>query len=137
MALSVFAEKDFSRILSDVNGYEHLFLDRIRERNWYALVYDNSVYEAYYCPELVKKFYSYIDTTTRDLDNHQFTVHFETGDITVTIDMIEDYTQVPSSPHHCEPLPLIEYMSIMGARCTEQDRGLKTSTTFRNVYCVG
>ena len=25
----------------------------------------------------------------------------------------------------------------MGARCTEQDRGLKASTTFRNVYCVG
>ena len=67
MAPSIFAEKDFSRILSDVNGYEHLFLDRIRERNWYALVYDNSEYEAYYSPELVKKFYSSIDTTTNSL----------------------------------------------------------------------
>ena len=28
-------------------------------------------------------------------------------------------------------------MSLMGARCAELDRGLKTSTTFRNIYCVG
>jgi len=33
--------------------------------------------------------------------------------------------QVPSNPHHSDPLPLIEYMTIMGARCTEQDRRLK------------
>jgi len=72
-------------------------LDRIRERNWYALIYDNSEYEAYYYPELVKKF-SCIDTTTIDLNNHEFTIHFETGDIIITIDMIEDYTQVPSLP---------------------------------------
>jgi len=51
--------------------------------------------------------------------------------------MIEDYTLIPNSPHHSEPFPLIEYMSIMGACCTEQDRGLKASTTFRNVHCVG
>ena len=85
----------------------------------------------------VKRFYSYINTTTIDLDNHQFTVHFETGDITVTIDMIEDYTQITSSPHHSKLLPLIEYMSIMGAHCTEQDHGLKASTTFRKVHCIG
>jgi len=76
MTPSIFAEKDFSRILSDVNGYRHVFLYRIRERNWYALFYDNSEYEAYYCPELVKMVYSCIDITTIDLDNHQFTVHF-------------------------------------------------------------
>jgi len=69
MAPSVFAEKDFSKILTDSNEYGHVFLDRIRERNWYALVYDNSEFEAYYCPELVKKFYTCIDTTTIDL-NH-------------------------------------------------------------------
>ena len=58
-------------------------------------------------------------------------MHFE-----ITIDMIEDYTQVPSSPHHSEPLPLIEYMSIIGDSYTEQDRGLKASVIFRNVHCV-
>ena len=51
--------------------------------------------------------------------------------------MIEDYTQVPSYPHHSEPLYLIEYTTIMGARCTEQDHGIKVSMTFSNVYCVG
>jgi len=29
MAPSIFAEKDFARILNDVNGYGHIFLDRI------------------------------------------------------------------------------------------------------------
>ena len=31
MALTIFAEKDFSMILSDINGYGHVFLDRTRE----------------------------------------------------------------------------------------------------------
>ena len=53
MAPTIFAEKDFSRILSDVNGYSYVFLDRIREWNWFTLVYDNSEYEAYYCPDLL------------------------------------------------------------------------------------
>ena len=53
MALTIFAEKDFSRIFTDINGYGHVFLDRIREWNWFTLVYDNSEYEVYYCPELV------------------------------------------------------------------------------------
>jgi len=61
---------------------------------------------------------------------------FDNGDITVTVDMIEDYTQVPSSPHHSEPLPLIGYMAIMGARCMEQNRGLKAITTFCNVHYI-
>ena len=42
MAPSILVEKDFSRILTDMNGYGHVCLDRIRERNWYGLVYDNS-----------------------------------------------------------------------------------------------
>jgi len=100
------------------------------------LVYDNSEYEAYYCPELVKIFYSSIDQTSIDLDAHQFTVHLATGDIIVTTDMIKNYTQVPSNSHHSKPLPLIEYMTIIGARWTEQDCGLKASTTFRNMHCV-
>ena len=54
MVPSIFAEKDFARIFSDINGYDHIFLDRIREWNWYALVYDNSDYESYHCPELFK-----------------------------------------------------------------------------------
>jgi len=38
MAPSIFAEKDFSRILNDVNGYGHIFLNRIRERHGITLV---------------------------------------------------------------------------------------------------
>jgi len=136
MAPSIFTEKDFSWILTDMKGYVHVFLDRIRKRNWYGLVFDNSEFDAYYYPELVKKFYTCIDSVTIDLDHHQFTVHFDTGDIIVTIDMFEDYTQVLSVPQHNEPLSLIEYMTIMSARCVEQDCGLKASTTFYNVYCV-
>jgi len=131
-----FAEKDFSRILTNTNGYVHVFLDRIRERNWYGHVYDNSEFDAYYYPELVKKFYTCIDTPTIDLGHHQFTVHFDTEDIIVKVDMIEDYTQIPSAPRHNEPLPFIEYMTIMGARCMEQDCGLNASITFCNIHCV-
>jgi len=98
-------------------------------------VYDNSDYEAYYCPELVKLFYAHIDQASIDFDNHQ--VNLPTWDIIVTVDMLEDYTQVPSNPHHSDPLPLIEYMTTMGARCIEQNRGLKANTTFHNIHCVG
>ena len=52
-------------------------------------------------------------------------MHFDTSDIIVTVDMIEDYTQVSSLPQHSEPLPLIEYMVIMGARCKEKDHWLR------------
>jgi len=55
----------------------------------------------------------------------------------VTVDMIEDYTQVPSLPQHTYPLSLIDYMTIMSASCVEYDRGLKASTAFRNVHCIG
>jgi len=70
MALIVFSEKDFSWLFSDVNGYGHVFLDRIREWNWNTLVYDNSEYEAYYCPGLVKLFYTNLNQATIDLDTH-------------------------------------------------------------------
>ena len=55
MAPTVFPEKDFSRILSDVNGYGHVFLDRIRELNWHDLVFDNSNGDVFYYPAIVKK----------------------------------------------------------------------------------
>jgi len=137
MAPSIFAEKDFARILSDVNGYGHIFLDRIRAWDWYALIYDNSDHEAYYCPELVKLFYNFIDYASVNFDTYQLLVHMPTGDIIVTLLLLEELTHVPCNPHHSDPLPLIDYMTVMGARCTEQDRGLKASTTFRNVHCVG
>ena len=60
-----------------------------------------------------------------------------TGDLVITVDMLEDYNQILSNPHHCDPLPSIDYMTVMGTRCTEQDKGLKTSTMFRNIHCIG
>jgi len=103
MAPSIFAEKDFSRILSDVNGYGNIFLDRIREWNWYELVYDNSDHEAYHCPKLVKLFYTSIDQASINFDTNQFMVHMPTGDIVITLNLLEDYTHVPSNPHHRTP----------------------------------
>ena len=67
---SIFAEKDFARILSDVNGYGHIFLDRIRAWDWYALVYDMSDHEAYYCPELITLFYNFIDQASINFDTY-------------------------------------------------------------------
>jgi len=75
----IFAEKDFSRIFSDVNQFGYTFIDRIRDRNWYTLVYDNSDYDVFYCPELIKSFYMGIDTFTLDVDHNQFMVHFDSG----------------------------------------------------------
>ena len=98
MAQTIFAENDFSRILNTVNGYGIVFLDRVRERQRYGLVYDNSKYDAYYCPALVTKFYTHLDASTIDLDLNQFIIHFDTGDLLVNIDTIEAVTQIPSPP---------------------------------------
>jgi len=54
MAPVIFAEKDFSRIFSDVHGYSTVFLDHIREKQWYGLVYNNTDLDAYYYSDLVK-----------------------------------------------------------------------------------
>ena len=54
MASVIFPEKDFSRIFSDVHRYNTVFLDRIRERQWYRLVYDNTDLDACYRSDLVK-----------------------------------------------------------------------------------
>ena len=94
MAPTIFPEKDFSYIFNDVQGYGTVFLDRIRERQWYGLVYDNTNLDAYYCPDLVKQFYLGIDVET--IDHDQFVVHFDHGDLAVTRDTIEAVTQVPS-----------------------------------------
>jgi len=137
MAPNLFVEKDYSKIFCDHNGYGHIFIDRIRAWDWYSLVYDNTDNDAFYCPELVTSFYNSIDHASVNFDTYQFTVHMPLGDIFITIPLLEEITHVPSYPQHSDPLPLIDYMTIMGARCTEQDRGLKASTTFRNVHCVG
>jgi len=50
MAPSIFLEKDFAKILNDNNGYGYMFIDRIRERVWYGLVYDNVDVDVFYCP---------------------------------------------------------------------------------------
>ena len=63
MAPVIFSEKDFSRIFSNVHEYGTVFLDQIRERQWYGLIYDNTDLDAYYCPILVKKFHLGIDVT--------------------------------------------------------------------------
>jgi len=137
MAPTIFAEKYFSRVLMDVKGYETVFVDRIRGRYWYGLVYDNVERDVFYCPDMVTQIYTNIDTSTIDHDLYQFIVHFSSGDLVVNINIIEKITQIPCPPQHVAPLPLIDYMFIMGVRCQEKDRGLKASTTFRNVHCVG
>ena len=119
MAPSIFAEKDFSKIVNDVNGYGYVFLDSIRERHWYDLVYDNSESDAFYCPDLVKIFYTCIDTQTFDHDHNQFSMHFDTGDFIISIDTIQEVIQIPNSPQHTKPLPLIDYMTIMSSQCVE------------------
>jgi len=137
MAPNLFVERDFSKILNDNGGYGLIFVDRLRAWNWYSLVYDNNENDAYYCPELVNTFYNAIDHASVNYDTHQFVVHMPLGDIFVTIPLIAEITDVPIHPHHSDPLPLIDYMTIMGVRCTAQDRGLKANTTFRNVHCIG
>ena len=53
----------------------HVFLDRIRERHWFELVYDNTDVDVFYCPDLVKKIYT--DTITINLEHNQFLVHLD------------------------------------------------------------
>jgi len=137
MAPTIFQEKYFSRILNDINGNGHVFVDRIREQNWYTLVYDNTDVDVFYYPDLVKEFYNGIDTNNIDLDHNQFLVHLDNGDLLVIIKKIEEATQVPMPSQHVAPLPLIEYMILISAQCTELDRDLGASTTFQNVHGVG
>ena len=68
MAPTIFAEKDFSKIFNDIHCYGTVFLDRIRERQWYGLVYNNFDVDIFYCPDLVRKFYLETDTDFINLD---------------------------------------------------------------------
>ena len=40
-------------------------------------------------------------------------------------------------PSACFPLPWIDYLTLMGVRCTELDHGVRANITFRNIHCVG
>jgi len=97
IASTVFAEKKFARVFMDVNSYGTIFIDRIRERNWFGLVHDNEDSDVYYYPNLVTQFYTHIDTSTIDHDLHTFIVHFNSGDFVVNISTIEMVTQISSS----------------------------------------
>jgi len=136
MAPTIFTEKNFVRVFMDVHGYGTIFLDRIRKRNWFGLVYDNKHSDMYYCPNWVTQFYTHIDISTIDHDL-LIIVHFDSEDFVININMIEMITQIPCPPQHDAPLPLIVYMTDMGVRCEEKDCGLKASTIFCNVHCVG
>ena len=92
MAPTIFAEKNFSRILTDVNGCVTVFIDCIRERHLCGLVYDNVDSDAFYCPYLVTQFYANIDASSINHDLHQFIVHFDSGDLAVNINTIEEIT---------------------------------------------
>ena len=52
------------------------------------------------------------------------------------INLIHD-VKIPIPPLHDPPLAFIDYMPLMGIRCTEMDRGHCSNTTFRNVHGVG
>ena len=137
MAPNLYVERDFSALFNDNGGYGHIFADRIRAWNWYNLVFDHHEHEAFYCPDLVNTFYTSIDYASVSHDPYQFVSRMPFGDIWVTLPLIEHITHVPLIQQTCEPLPLIDYLTIMGARCTVQDRGLKAQSTFRNIHCVG
>jgi len=51
--------------------------------------------------------------------------------------MIEMVIQIPCPPQYDVPLPLVDYMTVMGVRFEEKDRVLKASTTCCNVHCAG
>ena len=80
------------------------------------LVYDNSNVDIFYCQDLVRNFYLGIDTDSINLNLNQFIVHLDHRDLLVTIKTAQDVAQVPSPPQHIAPLPLIKYMTLMGAR---------------------
>ena len=51
-------------------------------------------------------------------------MHFDSADLHDFVNLIHEVTQLPVTPHHATPLVLIDYMPLMGVRCTEMDRGL-------------
>jgi len=93
-----------------------MFIDRIRERGWYGLVYNNTSVDVYYCPDLVKQFYEHLDPAIINLDQHHFIVHFDSGDLQIFVDFTHEVTQLPIPPHHATQLALINFMHLMGVR---------------------
>jgi len=88
-------------------------------------------------PQFGNPFYTHNNTSTIDHDLCTFIVHFDSGDFVVNINMIEMVIQIPCPPQYDVPLPLVDYMTVMGVRFEEKDRVLKASTTFCNVHCAG
>ena len=123
-ASAIFPEKNFSQILSDVNGHEHVFIDRIRKRHWYNLVYDNTDVDVFYFLDLVWKYYTGIDTDMIDLDQNKFLVHLVNRNFLITVERIQEVTQISIPPQHTSLLALIDYMPLMGVWCAELDCGL-------------
>ena len=116
MAPTIFTEKNFARVFMDVHGYGTISLDRIRERNWFELVYDNEDSDVYYFPNLITQFYTHIDSSTIDHDLHTFIVHFDSGDLIVNINTIEMITKIHCPPQYDAPLPLIRIYDCYGCK---------------------
>ena len=53
------------------------------------------------------------------------------------LDMVQEVAQLLIPTHHVALMALIDYLPLMGIRCTEMDRGLRASTTFRKVHGLG
>ena len=48
-----------------------------------------------------------------------------TGDIVITLALLEEFTHVPCNAYHRDPLPLIDYMIVMEAAVQNKIGGLK------------
>ena len=48
-----------------------------------------------------------------------------TGDIVIMLPLLEEFTHVPCNPHHSDPLPLIDYMTVMGLAVQNKIGGSK------------
>ena len=72
----------------------------------------------------MKKFFIRIDPSTINLNQNRFVVHFDSGDLIVTLDLIQEVTQLPIPTHHAAPMAFIDYLTLMGIQCMEMDRGL-------------
>ena len=115
----------------------HVFADRIRERGRYSFANENTDVDVYYCPNLVKKFSISINPSTINLDQNCFVIHLDSGDLIVMLDLVQEVTQHSIPTHNVAPMALIDYLPLMGIRCTEMDRGLYANTTFRSVHGLG
>ena len=56
---------------------------------------------------------------------YQFTVHMPLGDLIITLPLLEEHTHVPIHPQHSDPLPLIDYVTLMGLAALSRTVGLR------------